>query len=463
MSQALHIFYQNLRLKDNPSLISACSHDKLLCLYVLQEQGKWAVGAASKVWLHKSLESLSSDLKEHGIKLHLAHGDFVKTILNYVKKHDITDVYFDKPIEPGVLDVDGLESSLKKLNVNFHVFHHSTLFQPKEIYTKSGDPYQVFTPFYRCCLQQIEPPKPQSAPKSFPKNIHADSLLIDDLKLMPKIHWETEFFSYFTPGEKGAHQAFNTFKKEAVFNYKTDRDFPYIEGTSKMSPHLHFGEISPHAIYHSFDDPKTESYKRQLIWREFAHHLLYHFPKTPVDPLKDNYKDFPWHKNAALLKKWQKGQTGFPIVDAGMRQLWKTGWMHNRVRMIVGSFLVKDLMIPWQEGALHFWDTLVDADLANNTLGWQWVAGCGADAAPYFRIFNPYIQSAKFDPEGEYIKTFVPELKELDAKYIHAPHEAPEDVLRQAGIILGKDYPLPMVDHKEAKDNALKLYYNWNK
>lgn len=462
MSFALHIFYQNLRIKDNPSLSFACKHDKILSLYIHQEKGKWAIGAASKVWLHKSLKSLASDLKEHGVKLHLAVGDFVKVALEYVKDYKISDVYFDQPIEPGILDVKALEVALKQLGVNFHLFHHSILFQPQDIFTKNGDPYQVFTPFYKCCLLQEPPPKPLGIPKQFPKNIEARSLTVEELDLMPKIHWETGFFAYFTPGEKGAFEAFNSFKKEAVYSYKENRDYPFLDGTSRLSPHLHFGEISAHSIYHALNDAEAECYKRQLIWREFAHHLLFHFPKTPLEPLKEAYKDFPWHKNAAFFKKWTKGLTGIPIVDAGMRQLWKTGWMHNRVRMIVGSFLVKDLMIPWQEGAIYFWDTLVDADLANNTLGWQWVAGCGADAAPYFRVFNPYIQSSKFDPKGEYIKEFIPELKDLDIKYIHAPHEAPEDVLRKAGVILGKDYPYPIVDHKEAKEKALKIYYNWN-
>lgn len=463
MTVALHIFYQNLRLKDNPSFYHASKNDKILCLYILQQEGKWSLGAASKVWLHHSLTSLGSDLKQMGLKLHFAKGDFEKLILNYIKKYGITDVYFDKPIARLPFNINTLTDAVKKQGAQFHLFCHSVLFNPDEIATKSKEPYQVFTPFYKCCLAHNEPLAPLTTKLGAAKNIIAESISLDELKLLPKIHWEKGFFSQFTPGEKGALKAFQTFKNKALESYKTDRDFPDIEGTSKMSPHLHFGEISPHTIYHALDKPRFECYKRQLIWREFAHHLLYHFPKTPEESLKESYKDFPWHKNASFLKKWQKGQTGIPIIDAGMRQLWQTGWMHNRVRMIVGSFLVKDLMIPWQEGAKYFWDTLTDADLANNTLGWQWVAGCGADAAPYFRIFNPYIQSAKFDPEGRYIKTYVPELKKLDVKYIHAPSEASEDILKQAGIVLGKDYPYPMVDHKEAKEKALKIYYNWMK
>lgn len=461
MSRALHLFYQNLRLKDNPSLFAASKCESLLCLYIHQEVGPWSIGSASKVWLYHSLKSLASALKEKGAKLRFAKGDLPFKLKKIIKEQNITDVFFDVPVEPGLLDFKGIEEAVKGAGAELHLFYHSILFDPASLKTKNGEPYQVFTPFYRASMLQKEPPKPIAAPE-FPRTIHADFLTLEDLHLLPKIEWDRGFFDVFEIGEEAALKALKSFCRSKVKSYKIDRDFPHLEGTSKLSPHLHFGEISPHTIYHELDDPKDEPFKRQLIWREFAHHLLWHFPKTPNEPLKDAYKNFPWHKNVAALKKWQKGQTGIPIVDAGMRQLWTTGWMHNRVRMIVGSFLVKDLLIPWQEGAKWFWDTLVDADLANNTLGWQWVAGCGADAAPYFRIFNPYIQSAKFDPEGEYIKKYVPELKDLDAKYIHTPHLADESVLRAAGIELGKDYPLPMVDHAEAKEKALKIYYNWN-
>jgi deoxyribodipyrimidine photo-lyase len=462
MSRALHIFYQNLRLRDNPSLVEACHNDSLLALYIHQEGGRWAMGSASKVWLHKSLALLASSLKDHGIHLHLAKGDFAKKVLEYVHDNQITDVYFDIPIEPGLFNFAELKNGLEKKNVNLHLYFHSILYSPSEIKTQGGEPYQVFTPFYNASKKSKTPDKPLQVPSKFPRNIKAESLDIEAFHLIPKIKWHADFENVFEIGEAGALKTLEAFLKKRVHDYKKDRDFPNLDGTSMLSPHLHFGEISPHQIFHRLDGHSEEPYKRQLIWREFAHHLLYHFPKTPLQPLKEKYEHFPWHKNAALLKKWQEGMTGFPIIDAGMRQLWQTGWMHNRVRMIVGSFLVKDLMIPWQDGADWFWDCLVDADLANNTLGWQWVAGCGADAAPYFRVFNPYIQSVKFDEEGDYIKHFVPELARLDKKYIHAPHEAPKEVLDKAGIELGKTYPRPMVNHQEAKDEALKIYYKWN-
>jgi deoxyribodipyrimidine photo-lyase len=291
-------------------------------------------------------------------------------------------------------------------------------------------------------------------------------LKLDDLELLPEIDWAGGMREAWTPGESGAIKALERFRKSAVADYPDGRDRPDKPGTSRLSPHLHFGEISPRQVWHKLapgsqsgmsesDRKSAWAYLREVGWREFAYHLLYHFPHTPCEPLRPEFKKFPWRKDAKALKAWQKGNTGYPIVDAGMRELWHTGWMHNRVRMIVASFLVKDLLLPWQEGAAWFWDTLVDADLANNTLGWQWTAGCGADAAPYFRVFNPTLQGKKFDPDGAYVRRWIPELAKLDARYIHEPTKAPADALKRAGITLGKDYPKPIVDHGEARDRAL--------
>jgi deoxyribodipyrimidine photo-lyase len=256
----------------------------------------------------------------------------------------------------------------------------------------------------------------------------------------------------------GAAEQLKVFFKSALKAYPTDRDRPDRPGTSRLSPHLHFGEISPRQIWHAVDRSSAEAYRRELAWREFAYYLLFHFPKTPQEPLRPEFRSFPWHNSARDRKAWERGKTGYPLVDAGMRELWRTGWMHNRLRMVVASFLVKHLLIRWQEGAAWFWDTLVDADLANNTLGWQWSAGCGADAAPYFRIFNPVIQGERFDPDGAYVRRWVPELAKLPNTWIHQPWKAPAKSLLEAGIELGKNYPLPVIDHETARKRALAAF-----
>jgi deoxyribodipyrimidine photo-lyase len=292
---------------------------------------------------------------------------------------------------------------------------------------------------------------------------------LEALQLEPTIDWAAGIRKAWSPGAAGAAAELDRFLEEAVHAYPGDRDRPDRAGTSRLSPHLHFGEIGPRSVWHAVKAHAelgsvkglvkgSEAYLRELGWREFAHHLLFHFPHTTDKPLREEFLQFPWARKKANSRAWQKGRTGYPIVDAGMRELWETGWMHNRVRMIVASFLVKDLLLPWQEGARWFWDTLVDADLANNTLGWQWTAGCGADAAPFFRVFNPILQGGKFDPDGAYVRRYVPALKEMPAKWSHKPWEAPDDVLEKADVTLGRSYPRPIVDHAEARDKALAAY-----
>jgi deoxyribodipyrimidine photo-lyase len=296
-------------------------------------------------------------------------------------------------------------------------------------------------------------------PRKWPKSVDLAAL-----KLEPTLDWANGFTAHWNLGEEGATRRLHRFINHGLKGYSRGRDHPAIDGTSRLSPYLHFGEISPHQVWDAVQKPRSRSrqavdrYCTELGWREFSHHLLFHFPHTPEQPLRKDFKAFPWIYDRRALWAWQRGRTGFPIVDAGMRQLWRIGWMHNRVRMIVASFLVKDLLIPWVQGAMWFWDTLVDADLGNNTLGWQWVAGCGADAAPYFRIFNPVSQGERFDPEGDYVREWVPELAKLPKKWIHRPAEAPPEVLAKANVEIGMNYPKPLVDHAEARQRALKAF-----
>jgi deoxyribodipyrimidine photo-lyase len=382
-----------------------------------------------------------------------------------------TAVLWNRRYEPAIRDRDAkVEAALRADGLQVESFNAALLHEPWTIQNQSGRPFQVFTPFWRHCLSHPDPPEVQpetqhlSAPAKWPS-----SLALGELALEPRINWADGLRAAWQPGEAGAKTNLRLFVANGFADYSEQRDRPDLAGTSRLSPHLHFGEISPRQIWRSLKRMAAKrglslvqwrgsQFLAELGWREFSHHLLYHFPRTPTEPLRSPFRKFPWRKASACLKAWQRGCTGFPIVDAGMRELWSTGWMHNRVRMIVASFLVKDLLISWQEGARWFWDTLVDADLAQNTLGWQWVAGCGADAAPFFRVFNPVTQGASFDPAGVYIRRWCPELARLPAKWIHRPHQAPPAVLRAAAVELGRDYPQPIVSHAIAREVALEAY-----
>lgn len=457
-------FRQDLRLKANPALLYAIEKKApILPVYIWspEEEAPWKLGGASCWWLHHSLKALEAELKERGLRLQIERGRADTVLRRLVKKTKAAEVVWNFRYEPhGIAQEKRVASALEKLGCFSNGFHGNLLFPPGSVLTGQETPYQVFTPFYHACLnEEVELPKgkiPQQIPSP---RLRLPSFAIDELKLLPQIGWDKGFYPLWRPGEKGALAALKVLSAEKLRGYAGQRDFPAIEGTSQLSAHLHFGEISPAQIWDVLQkNQKASVFLRQIVWREFAYHLLVHFPKTPLRPLKEKFKAFPWKRNRTCLKAWQQGKTGFPLIDAGMRQLRQTGWMHNRVRMVAASFLVKDLMIPWQEGAKWFWDTLVDADLANNTFGWQWCAGCGADAAPYFRIFNPFTQSRRFDPEGAYIRHFVPELRHLSDRWVHSPHLAPENVLKEAGIVLGKTYPYPLVDHDKARREALKAY-----
>jgi deoxyribodipyrimidine photo-lyase len=440
-------------------------------LWSPEEEKPWPPGAASRWWLHQSLTALERSLREKGSRLIVRRGDTVAILKAFIQETGARKVCWNRRHEPKIRERDAnVAKTLASSGAEIDEFEGSLLFEPIQIQKKSGGPYQVFTPFWKACLSKDEPERPATAPRSLPApEKFPGSLPIGDLGLEPQIDWAAGLRKTWSPGEDGARTQLRRFLKRAVTDYKTARDLPTFECTSRLSPHLHFGEISPRRVWHEIRRAQAkhasrgergwktgpESYLRELGWREFAYHLLHHFPHTTSEPLREQFAGFPWRKSSKDLEAWQTAKTGYPIVDAGMRELWATGWMHNRVRMVVASFLVKDLRLSWLDGARWFWDTLVDADLANNTLGWQWVAGCGADAAPYFRVFNPVSQGEKFDPAGEYVRRWIPEIAGLPNRWIHKPWEAPPMERQLAGVVLGKTYPEPIVDHAEARRQAL--------
>ena len=444
-------FRKDLRLADNPALWFAGQSGRPvipLYIYDTENQHKWHPGAASQWWLHHSLKSLATDLHKKNTDLVLRQGDPEKILKDIVKETGACQIAWNRQYEPWAVPRDkSIKSTLEDMDIEVRTFKGSLLFEPWEIKTKtSGSYYKVYTPFMKACREREDTIRPaydvpsiQTA-KSLPK-----SEKLDDFKLLPDRDWDEEFYDVWTPGEAGAEKSLKAFISDHLTDYKDGRNYPAHEdeAVSRMSPHLHWGEISPYQIWSRVkEERKSEgrkTYLDEIIWREFCYNLLYNVNNFTDQPMHEKFSGFKWSTSENRLERWQKGQTGYPIVDAGMRQLWRTGWMHNRVRMIVGSFLVKDLLIDWRKGEKWFWDCLVDADLANNSGGWQWVAGCGADAQPFFRIFNPITQSEKFDKKGRYIREYVPELADLPDKHIHAPWDAPEDVLKEAGITLGKD------------------------
>lgn len=465
MSIALMWFRQDLRCYDNPAFALACNeNDIVIPLYILDEHTA-PVGGAQKWWLHHSLSSLKANLADRDLFLLLHQGNPLDLIPQLIEQLNITKVYWNRCYEPLVIQRDTLikntlrNQDIEVTSTNSHLFN-----EPWAIKNKSGGHFKVFTPFWRHCLQHINVPAP-SIIQNKPKGITAQSDQLVDWDLLPtQPNWASEFPQYWRPGEEGAQKKLTDFIDYHLKGYKINRNIPACDATSKLSPHLHFGEISPWSIWRAIEQakietdcdlPSAECFQSEMGWREFSYHLLYHFPALSEQNFRTEFDAFPWKKNHALLTSWQKGQTGYPLIDAGMRELWQTGYMHNRVRMIVASFLTKNLLIDWRIGAEWFLDTLVDADLASNSASWQWVAGSGVDAAPYYRIFNPILQSEKFDPEGIYIKQWVPELARVPNKWIHMPWAASPDEL---GFLLGNTYPKPIVDHSETRKIALSQY-----
>ena len=468
---------RDLRLDDNPALCRAIKkHDQIVLVYIFapDEESSWSPGDASKWWLHHSLIAFQDTLNQHNTRLIVKVGDSLQNLIDLCSETNSKDVYWNRLYEPASVARDTrIKTQLTENGIAAHSFNGSLLREPWEVSKDDGSMYRVYTPFSKKYLQLPEIDAPLDLPEKLKSSAtHINSVEIGQLSLLPKIKWDSGFFDFWQPGESGAVMLLQDFLEQALFDYAEGRDIPSIDGVSRLSPHLHFGEISPRRIWHevSFHADQSSNervggnqyptlpYLKQLIWRDFAHHILFHLPHTTDQPFNDKFKNFEWEHDARLIEAWQQGKTGIPLVDAGMRQLWKTGWMHNRVRMLVASFLCKNGLIHWLEGARWFWDTLLDADLANNSMGWQWTAGCGVDAAPYFRIFNPARQGVRFDPVGEYVKKWVPELSPIPAKFIHEPWLCPDIIQRESGVLIGQHYPMPILDLSQTRAEALARF-----
>jgi deoxyribodipyrimidine photo-lyase len=470
-STALIWLRRDLRLGDNPALEAArarCEHIVPVYIHAPEEEAPWEPGAASRWWLHHSLEALRRDLAALGSALVVRRGSSLATLRALIRQTGASQVHWNRCYEPAMVARDqGIKQALRADGIHCASHNAALLSEPWALKTSGGDPYRVFTPYWRRLGPSLEEQPPAAAaPEALPPVAgELERLPVEALALRPKIPWDEGLRARWQPGEAGALQRLRAFVDDDLEGYGTLRDRPAEPGTSRLSPHLHFGEIGPRQVLAAVtgsgrSSEETEPFLRELGWREFSHQLLYHFPHTPLEPLNPRFAEFPWRAQDrdALLARWQQGRTGIPIIDAGMRELWETGWMHNRVRMIVASLLAKNLRLPWQDGARWFWDTLVDADLANNTQGWQWSAGCGADAAPYFRIFNPVRQGERFDPEGVYVRRWCPELAALPERTLHQPWTASATALARAGVRLGGSYPAPAVDLKASRAEALAAY-----
>jgi deoxyribodipyrimidine photo-lyase len=465
MTDSINIvwFRQDLRLADNPALVAAAAQGEVLPVYILDDEsaGAWAMGGASRWWLHHSLVSLDESMAGNLVVL---RGRAADVLPDLVRETGAQGVSWNRCYEPWRIQQDKeTERELAALPCRCENFEGGLLWDPRRVLKADETPYKVFTPFYRkCCRDHAEPRVPLAVPPlTFSRHRIRRRLTVDDLQLLSPLNWQDKLASHWCIGEKGAQARLNDFMAQGVDDYQVQRDYPARENISRLSPHLHFGEISPGQVWHAAspgdsDFSNREHFRRELGWREFSYHLLFHFPEMPEENLKPRFDRFPWLGEGAGLSAWQRGETGIPLVDAGMRELWQTGFMHNRVRMITGSFLVKNLLLDWRLGAQWFWDCLVDADLASNSAGWQWVAGSGADAAPYFRIFNPVTQGKRFDSAGEYVRRYLPELAHLPDRYVHCPWDAPAAVLSAAGVELGKNYPHPIVSLKVSRERALE-------
>jgi deoxyribodipyrimidine photo-lyase len=473
MSQSIALvwFRRDLRLTDQPALqaaAAACDAIVPVFVHAPEEEAPWQPGAASRWWLHHSLLALDDSLRRLGARLIVRRGPALAALVTLARETGAQAVFWNRVYEPALIARDTkIKQALTVEGLRAESFNALLLREPWEVMREDRAPYKVFTPYWKASLALAPPEPPSGRPRLRPDALRLASAPVDSLGLLPRIRWDSGLARNWTPGEAGATRRLRLFAERLLAGYPGTRDEPAVDGVSRLSPHLHFGELSPRQLWHTVQAAAMEgrnerqagAYLRQLAWRDFAHHLLYHFPRTPEHPFRPEFQSFPWRgHDTPLWQAWTRGLTGIPLVDAGLRELWATGWMHNRVRMNVASWLTKNAGIHWLEGARWFWDTLVDADLANNTLGWQWTAGCGADAAPFFRIFNPVLQGRRFDAKGGYVRRWLPELAALPDAHIHAPWLAPEPVLRAAGIVLGRDYPRPVLDLARTRETALAAF-----
>jgi len=464
------VWYRNdLRTDDHAPLVYASRRGNVVPVYILEEDDTSInpIGGASRWWLNRSLKSLSATLENLGSPLVIRSGSPEKVLWDLCSQYNADQISMHDSIEPHAIESDDqLDHVLDCAGIELVRFATNLLWSVGSILNNSAKPYQVFTHFWKRGSGFTAVELPIAAPIEIcPPKLNPDQIPLENIKLPTDPDWAVGLNERWTPGEPNANESLNHFLLNQVGRYHEDRDLLAHPGWSALSAPLHYGEISVRRIWHTLTEKSnleqssgTSSFLRQLGWRDFAAHLLNHFPHTVDNPLREQFEQFPWRENPDHLEKWKRGMTGYPVVDAAMRNLWREGWMPNRARMIVASFLCKDLLISWTEGATWFWETLVDADLANNTMGWQWVAGCGADASPFFRIFNPMSQGKKFDPQGEYVRRWVPELAQLSNKDIHSPWLASRDSLSNAGVVLGKNYPHPIVDHALARVEALEAY-----
>lgn len=460
-------FRQLMRLADHPALLAAVATGQpIVSVYVLDDEaaGKWRLGGARRWWLHHSLTALDRALRVKGSRLLLRRGATAPQLLALAEQIGAKAIYATRSLEPWARELESeLHAQLGERGIELKRFSGSTLFEPEDVRSKAGHALTMYAPFRRAIsLRALTIPQPAPSDIVSPRRLPSSDKL-DDWQLLPRSpDWAGGLRETWVPGEHAANARLEAFLEEGLTNYHKARDRPDLPGTSRLSPYLANGEISLKTCWHAARMRKpgdgVESFLRELAWREYSQHLLYHRPDLTEAPHRPEYHRLQWRRDKAGLKAWRKGRTGYPMVDAGMRELWHCGWMHNRVRMITASFLTKDLLLPWQTGEAWFWDTLVDADLASNAVNWQWVAGSGADAAPYFRIFNPVKQGETYDPEGDYVRRWVPELARLPPKHIHAPWQAPEEERECSGVNLDANYPVPIVDHAAARARALAAF-----